>query len=53
MVHVQHLELGPGVDSVAHGHFRTMEEAIAASPRLGPTAPATGRRSPIPKRESD
>lgn len=31
MVHVQHLQIGPGIDTVAHGNFRTVAEAVAAT----------------------
>ena len=30
-VHVQDMECGPGVNTVAHGHFRTMAEAVTAT----------------------
>ena len=30
MVHAHHMEIGPGVDTVAHGNFTDVESALAA-----------------------
>jgi hypothetical protein len=30
MIHVQHMEVGPGVDTVANGHFSTFADGFVA-----------------------